>query len=90
LKLKYQAEASVVSFLMTRTSKKITELADSVSIVNWVECFRWLRKFCNHSGPRGQPTNVSSVQQKEYVLLFCDNARQQVSQKIKDEITKLG
>jgi hypothetical protein len=46
--------ANVIPFLMTGTSRKGIALPDSIFIVNWVgglKLVRWLRKFCNWSGP---------------------------------------
>jgi hypothetical protein len=52
LKLRYQP-GSVISFLMTRTSEKESHCL-IISMVNWMAGFkllRWVRKFCNCSGP---------------------------------------
>lgn len=49
-------------FLMVWTSRKGMTFSDSVSIVNWIEVFRflrWLMQSCNRSGPWGQTANVS-------------------------------
>jgi hypothetical protein len=48
-------------FLGDQKSRKGITLSDATSAVNWMEdlkLLRWLQKFCSHSGPRGQITNV--------------------------------
>jgi hypothetical protein len=46
-----------VDFCGQNIQKGIT-LSDLISIVNWMEgltLLKWLRKFCNHSGPSARP-----------------------------------
>jgi hypothetical protein len=44
----YSLMVSVISILMTKTSRKVIAVSDSISIENWMEglkLLKWLRKF---------------------------------------------
>jgi hypothetical protein len=60
--------------LIARTSNKSFALSDSISTVNWMEVLRllrWLKKFCNLFGPRGQTPNESTKHHGSSSGLHC-------------------